>query len=173
MMNRREVMVAMAWRRCRQRPPCRPMARMCRAHAARLGLADRQLGCLPPPLEGTARQQQRLAGVQRQERVLDDAERTRQRRRQCGRAAGRHLSRALDSLLRSGHPQNGPSGGWMAAIRRNWIRRCSAASKPNTGTFIGQDTFRGKPVTVRFRWLDMHSKRPNWEQALSPDGGKT
>jgi hypothetical protein len=43
----------------------------------------------------------------------------------------------------------------------------------DTGTFIGKDTLRGRPVVVRFRWFDIHSKRPNWEQAFSPDGGKT
>lgn len=43
----------------------------------------------------------------------------------------------------------------------------------DTGTFIGDDTFKGRPVTVRFRWLDIHSARPNWEQSLSADGGKT
>ncbi|WP_206606201.1 hypothetical protein [Steroidobacter cummioxidans] len=43
----------------------------------------------------------------------------------------------------------------------------------DSGTFVGQDTFKGRPITVRFRWLDIHSKRPNWEQAFSPDGGKT
>ena len=43
----------------------------------------------------------------------------------------------------------------------------------DTGTFIGKDTLRGQPVVVRFRWLDIHSKRPNWEQAFSPDNGKT
>lgn len=43
----------------------------------------------------------------------------------------------------------------------------------DTGTFIGKDTFKGRPVVVRFRWLDIHSKRPNWEQSFSPDGGKT
>ncbi len=43
----------------------------------------------------------------------------------------------------------------------------------DSGTFIGQDTFKGRPITVRFRWLDLHSKRPNWEQSFSPDGGKT
>ena len=41
------------------------------------------------------------------------------------------------------------------------------------GTFVGRDTLRGKPITVRFRWHDIHSARPHWEQAFSADGGAT
>ncbi len=43
----------------------------------------------------------------------------------------------------------------------------------STGTFAGPDTFNGRPVTVRFRWLDIDSRRPHWEQALSTDGGRS
>jgi len=41
------------------------------------------------------------------------------------------------------------------------------------GEFIGTDTYRGTPVTVRFRWHEVNSKRPWWDQAFSTDGGKT
>ncbi|MGK6356548.1 hypothetical protein ACMGDH_15150 [Sphingomonas sp. DT-207] len=41
----------------------------------------------------------------------------------------------------------------------------------DSGVFQGPDVFKGKPVLVRFRWLDIHSSRPHWEQALSADGG--
>lgn len=41
------------------------------------------------------------------------------------------------------------------------------------GTFVGRDTLRGKPITVRFRWHDIHSAQPHWEQAFSADGGAT
>jgi hypothetical protein len=43
----------------------------------------------------------------------------------------------------------------------------------DTGTFIGKDTFKGRPITVRFRWLDIHGSRPWWEQAFSTDDGVT
>jgi hypothetical protein len=39
------------------------------------------------------------------------------------------------------------------------------------GVFLGPDTFNGRPVTVRFRWHEVHGKRPHWDQALSTDGG--
>jgi hypothetical protein len=39
------------------------------------------------------------------------------------------------------------------------------------GVFVGPDTFNDRPVTVRFRWHEVHSKRPHWDQALSTDGG--
>jgi hypothetical protein len=41
------------------------------------------------------------------------------------------------------------------------------------GEFIGTDTYQGKPVVVRFRWHEVHGKRPHWDQAFSPDGGKS
>ena len=40
-------------------------------------------------------------------------------------------------------------------------------------TFTGPDTYEGRPVTIRFRWLDIHSARPHWEQAMSADDGRT
>jgi hypothetical protein len=43
----------------------------------------------------------------------------------------------------------------------------------DTGTFYGKDTFKGRPITVRFRWLDIHGSRPWWEQAFSTDNGAT
>ncbi|MFL6549031.1 MAG: hypothetical protein ACJ8OJ_10080 [Povalibacter sp.] len=40
-----------------------------------------------------------------------------------------------------------------------------------SGTFIGRDTFKGIPILMRFRWNELHSKRPWWEQAFSTDEG--
>ncbi|MGH8173667.1 MAG: hypothetical protein ACREPX_11000, partial [Rhodanobacteraceae bacterium] len=39
------------------------------------------------------------------------------------------------------------------------------------GTFLGRDTFKGRPITMRFRWQDLHEPRPWWEQAFSADEG--
>lgn len=41
------------------------------------------------------------------------------------------------------------------------------------GEFFGPDTFEGKPITVRFRWHEVRSRQPHWDQAFSTDGGKT
>lgn len=43
----------------------------------------------------------------------------------------------------------------------------------DSGTFVGRDEFEGRPIVMRFRWLDIHSRRPNWEQAFSADNGAT
>ena len=43
----------------------------------------------------------------------------------------------------------------------------------DSGTFTGNDTFKGRPIVMRFRWLDIHSARPHWEQAFSADGGNS
>jgi hypothetical protein len=45
--------------------------------------------------------------------------------------------------------------------------------KGDEGEFIGTDVYQGTPVTVRFRWHEVRSKRPWWDQAFSTDGGKT
>ena len=41
------------------------------------------------------------------------------------------------------------------------------------GTFLADETLRGQPIKVRFIWSDTASPHPRWEQAFSPDGGKT
>ncbi len=41
------------------------------------------------------------------------------------------------------------------------------------GEFVGADMHEGTPVTVRFRWHEIHGKRPHWDQAFSTDGGRS
>jgi hypothetical protein len=41
------------------------------------------------------------------------------------------------------------------------------------GTFYADDTLRGKTVRVRFIWAHITPTSATWEQAYSPDGGKT
>ena len=42
-----------------------------------------------------------------------------------------------------------------------------------TGTFECDDTWEGRPVRVRYQWLDTASAQPRWEQSFSPDEGQT
>lgn len=41
------------------------------------------------------------------------------------------------------------------------------------GSFFADDVLRGQAVRVRFLWLRTATATPRWEQAISPDGGKT
>ena len=41
------------------------------------------------------------------------------------------------------------------------------------GTFHAEHVFAGKPVRVRFLWTRTDGATPRWEQAFSPDGGKS
>jgi hypothetical protein len=41
------------------------------------------------------------------------------------------------------------------------------------GTFYADDTFNGKPIRIRFIWSEITPTSCHWEQAFSPDGGKT
>ena len=41
------------------------------------------------------------------------------------------------------------------------------------GTFYADDTLRGKPIRMRFIWSQITPTSARWEQAFSPDDGKT
>jgi hypothetical protein len=41
------------------------------------------------------------------------------------------------------------------------------------GVFLGEDTFEGRPILVRFIWSEITSGTPRWEQAFSEDDGDT
>jgi hypothetical protein len=41
------------------------------------------------------------------------------------------------------------------------------------GLFFADDTFNGKPIRVRFIWSNITKTTARWEQAFSPDAGKT
>ena len=41
------------------------------------------------------------------------------------------------------------------------------------GLFYADDTLRGKPIRVRYTWSQITPTSAHWEQAFSPDGGKT
>jgi len=45
--------------------------------------------------------------------------------------------------------------------------------KNGVGTFYGDDTLNGKQVRARFIWSDITPTSCHWEQAYSPDRGKT
>jgi hypothetical protein len=45
--------------------------------------------------------------------------------------------------------------------------------KDGVGTFYGEDMPDGRPVRARFIWSNMTPTSGHWEQADSPDGGKT
>jgi len=63
-----------------------------------------------------------------------------------------------------------------------WITNLSGAAieppvtgrfEGGRGDFLGPDTHNGIPVVVRYRWTVLDNDACRWEQALSPDDGKT
>lgn len=45
--------------------------------------------------------------------------------------------------------------------------------RDGVGTFYADDTLNGKPIRVRFEWSQITPTSAHWEQAFSPDAGKT
>jgi hypothetical protein len=43
----------------------------------------------------------------------------------------------------------------------------------SVGIFECDDTYEGRPIRVRYRWSDVDTEHPRWEQSFSPDGGQT
>lgn len=41
------------------------------------------------------------------------------------------------------------------------------------GEFFDHEDYNGKPIVVRYTWSDISADHCRWEQAFSPDGGKT
>ena len=45
--------------------------------------------------------------------------------------------------------------------------------KDGVGEFVAQDTINGKTILIRFRWTNLTTSTPHFEQSFSDDGGKT
>lgn len=45
--------------------------------------------------------------------------------------------------------------------------------RDGVGTFLSDDTFRGRPIRTRYLWSDITATTAIWRQAFSPDGGAT
>jgi len=45
--------------------------------------------------------------------------------------------------------------------------------KDGVGVFCCDDEFEGSPIIVRYIWSNITANSARWEQAFSPDGGKT
>ena len=73
------------------------------------------------------------------------------------------------------HPTTGLWAIYWADSRRSGLLDppVIGAFDGDVGTFEGQDTFRGRPIVVRYTWSGVTTPTPRWEQAFSDDGGET
>ena len=54
-----------------------------------------------------------------------------------------------------------------------WQPAQVVAFSKDVGIFDAADNFNGKPIVVRFIWEKLDKDHARWEQAFSPDNGKT
>lgn len=47
------------------------------------------------------------------------------------------------------------------------------AFKDGVGIFASEDSFNGRPIVVHYIWSEITENTARWQQAFSPDGGKT
>lgn len=77
--------------------------------------------------------------------------------------------------LRAHDPQTGRWSIWWLDARQPHRLDVPVVGQfeNGVGTFLADDVLDGRPIRVRFRWLDMHTDAPHWEQAFSADAGTT
>lgn len=79
------------------------------------------------------------------------------------------------AALRSFDPANGTWAIWWLDARAPHALDVPVIGRfeNGAGTFYANDTHQGRPVRLRFQWLDTDTPSPRWEQALSEDGGES
>lgn len=77
--------------------------------------------------------------------------------------------------LRSFDPSNGRWAIWWLDARNPHLIDVPVvgAFENGVGSFYADEVIDGKPVRVRFMWLDTQTESPRWEQAFSADGGQS
>ena len=85
-------------------------------------------------------------------------------------AAASSACRFASSTRRLG---SGRSTGPTAGVPGFSTRRSIGSFSGDVGLFHGDDTFKGRPIRVRFIWSGVTTPTPRWEQAFSDDGGET
>jgi hypothetical protein len=108
-----------------------------------------------------------------------------------GRSEVRPLLNGLGNLdrfiaTRDGQALEGMHLRVLNPATREWSLYWADMSKPGVfhpplvgrfqdgrGEFFGEDEVHGRKVLSRYRWEFFDSDSPNWEQAFSPDGGKS
>jgi hypothetical protein len=78
------------------------------------------------------------------------------------------------AALRLFDPANGVWSIWWADSRAPGLQPPVHGRFANgVGTFLGDDTLRGRPIRVRYIWSDITNVSATWTQAFSPDSEAT
>jgi hypothetical protein len=77
--------------------------------------------------------------------------------------------------IRAFNPEDGKWSIWWLDARNVGVLDppVRGGFKDGVGVFEGDDVLRGKPIRVRYTWSDITARTAHWEQAFSPDGGRT
>lgn len=77
------------------------------------------------------------------------------------------------ATLRRLEPDGTWSIWWIDSRQQGLDPPMSGAFEQGVGTFFGKDSLDGRPIDVRFIWTSRNAAECHWEQAFSPDGGKS
>ncbi len=61
---------------------------------------------------------------------------------------------------------------WLDARKPDIDAPVRGSFADGIGTFLGEDSFKGKSILVRFIWSEIKENTARWEQAFSPDNGE-
>lgn len=62
---------------------------------------------------------------------------------------------------------------WLDTVDRRMEPPVLGSFENGKGLFVGDDVLRGEPIKVRYTWTDITAMSARWDQAYSPDQGKT
>jgi hypothetical protein len=80
----------------------------------------------------------------------------------------------LATSLRVFRPKSGDwSVYWIDGRSAGIDKPCVGRFDGKTGHFYADDEFAGKPIKVRFTYSDLGPRAARWEQAFSPDAGRS
>ena len=62
---------------------------------------------------------------------------------------------------------------WVDTLTTTLTEQVTGGFEQGVGTFHGEETYRGRPVKLRFRWTDVTEQSAHWDQAYFDEANQT